>query len=275
MKKIFPTKDHHVEKSILIKVTPFDKSKSKTLPHKHDDYYEILYLSQGSGFHSIDTENYPIVPPAMYFVRKEHVHYWEIDSDPEGFVIILRKDFFTKSLDGELRMLFMKIFSHTCLFLKDSTTIDALISLLAEEYKNEDESSFHVSEGLLKSLFTKVLAVSDTFSSSTEFKPGIYQSFIELLSSAAEIKNSVNFYSRKLNTTPQNLNAVCRKEVNQSAADVISEFLINEAKRLLLYSNQTVSEISYSLKFNDSSHFIKYFRRHTGKTPHSFRIKAG
>ncbi|TEB40939.1 AraC family transcriptional regulator, partial [Flavobacterium circumlabens] len=72
-------------------------------------------------------------------------------------------------------------------------------------------------------------------------------------------------------TTPQNLNAVCRKELNEPAADVIAEYMISEAKRLLLYTDNNVSEVAYTLNFNDTSHFIKYFKRHTGYTPQVFR----
>jgi len=52
---------------------------------------------------------------------------------------------------------------------------------------------------------------------------------------------------------------------------VLSEFIISEAKRLLLYTDNTIAEISFLLDFNDPSHFVKYFKRKTGQTPLSFR----
>lgn len=254
-----------------INAAPFDKSKRITTPHKHNKYFELVYLSKGSGFHYIDERKYPITPPIIYFIRKEQVHYWEIDSTPEGFVVIVKKDFFDRSLDGELKALFMKINKYTCLSIKDNSTIDKLLELIVEENKKDYETAFHIIEGLLKSLFAKVLEVAKPDLYITGIKPGIYQSFIELLSASLEIKHSVSFYAEQLNTTPQNLNAICRKEVDQSAADVLSGFIINEAKRLLLYTEQTVTEISFALQFNDPSHFVKYFKKHIGKTPQSFR----
>ena len=99
----------------------------------------------------------------------------------------------------------------------------------------------------------------------------LFHSFRELLSQSAEIKNNVAYYAGRLNTTPQNLNTACRKAVNQSAAEVLAEHIINEAKRLLIYTDNTVSEISFNLDFNDPSHFVKYFKRHTMQTPKAFR----
>ncbi|MGK4422634.1 hypothetical protein ACSLVQ_30720, partial [Klebsiella pneumoniae] len=63
-------------------------------------------------------------------------------------------------------------------------------------------------------------------------KPNLYNAYRELLSQSSEIKNSVAHYAAMLNTTPQNLNMVCRKVVDKTAADVLSEHIISEAKRL-------------------------------------------
>ncbi|MGL4581499.1 MAG: helix-turn-helix domain-containing protein, partial [Flavobacterium sp.] len=77
----------------------------------------------------------------------------------------------------------------------------------------------------------------------------------------------------KLKTSPQNLNAICRKTLKQSASEIIAKHIIDEAKRQLLYSQNRISEIAYYLNFNDSSYFIKYFKRFTGLTPKEFRKK--
>ncbi|MGH2565351.1 MAG: helix-turn-helix domain-containing protein, partial [Ginsengibacter sp.] len=36
-------------------------------------------------------------------------------------------------------------------------------------------------------------------------------------------------------------------------------------------TDNTVSEIAFQLNFTDSSHFVKYFKRYTAKTPQTFR----
>lgn len=269
MHKQLPIKDKS-EDHEFIKASRFDKSKIKTKPHKHNRYFEIIYLSKGSGVHYIDSHKYLIAAPVIFFVRNEQVHHWDINSEPEGFVVILKKNLFDKSLDVELKSLFMKINKHSCLSIKDSSTIQKLFELLVEEEK-DGEMAFHITEGLLKSLFAKVLCAAIPVGGNAGLKSGIYQSFIELLSVGTEIRHSVSFYAEKLNTTPQNLNAVCRKEVNKTATDVLSEFIISEAKRLLLYTGQSISEISFVLEFNDPSHFVKYFKNHTGQTPQAFQ----
>ena len=117
----------------------------------------------------------------------------------------------------------------------------------------------------------KVLEVSEPMTHKQDHRTDLFQSFIQLLSADNGIKNKVAYYAEKLNTTPQNINAACQKSIQKPAAEVLAEFVLNEAKRLLLYTDKTVSEISFILAFTDPSHFVKYFKKLVGSTPQSFR----
>lgn len=158
---------------------------------------------------------------------------------------------------------------QNCLFPEDNTAID-IFKLLLNEYKEQKPSKRSIIEGLLKALLAKLLE-SAALNFSKNGNNTIYQKFIGILSKGSELKNKVSYYSKFLNTSPQNLNAICRKETGQSATEILSEYIISEAKRLLLYTDCTVAEISCTLDFKDNSHFSKYFKRQVGKTPVGFR----
>lgn len=263
------------ETNVLLKTAPFNKGIGKTQPHKHNSYFEIIYLSKGSGYHSIDHTKYEVKPPIVFFVRKEQVHYWDLLSQPEGYVAILKKAFIDKSLDSELKSLLVKVSALSSLQVKEDSTINQLFALLTQENVPASESSFSIVEGLLKALLAKILDVSMPLAKSTKTGTGLFHSFRELLGQNAEIKNNVAYYAELLNTTPQNLNAACRKATDQSAASVLAEYIVNEAKRILIYTDNSISEISFALGFSDPSHFVKYFKRHTGHTPNAFRSLQG
>ena len=55
---------------------------------------------------------------------------------------------------------------------------------------------------------------------------------------------------------------LCTKPLGRNAA---------EAKRMLVYSSLTVSEIAYSLNFNDHSYFNRFFKNGENITPEQFR----
>ncbi|GGH29950.1 helix-turn-helix domain-containing protein [Sphingobacterium alkalisoli] len=265
MKKSISIKNK-IEAEELLKVSSFRKEIRTTEPHKHNSYFEIIYLREGSGSHTIDHTSYSIAPPTIFFVRKEQVHHWKITNVPEGYVLLLKKGFVEKSLDNELKKHLSKLSVFNCVHLKETKSIDALFNLLTLE------KDFIVTEGLLKALFAKILIASKPMPLQTNKKTsGIISSFRELLNQTNDLHNSVAYYAEKFHTTPQNLNAICRKALNQSAAEVIAEHIISEAKRQLIYTECSVSEIAYNLNFSDSSHFVKFFKRYTGVTPLIFR----
>lgn len=264
-----------IEKEKSIKVSAFRKEIRKTTPHKHNSYFEIIYLSAGKGYHGIDSKKYLVKPPVVFCVRKEQVHHWELSKEGDGYVLILKKSFLDKSIDGGLKSLLEKLSEHSCLQLKDRKAIDSLFALLVDECKNESSESFEVIEGLLKSLMAKILQLAKPHEQRKATNSNLYQSFKELLNNNQVIKNNVAYYAKRLNTTPQNLNAACRKSVELSASEILAESIISEAKRLLIYTSNTVSEVSIALDFKDNSHFVKYFKRYTGHTPQSFRAIQG
>lgn len=256
-----------IETTVQIKVAPFRSEIRKTNPHKHNNYFEIIYLSEGSGFHTIDHTAFPITPPTFFFVRKEQVHHWDITIEPKGFVILLKKEFIETSLDHELKKCLTQLSVLSCLTIKDTQNIDLLFNLLITE------KNFTVTEGILKALLAKILTEYTPLPLSLNNKRDIASMFQNLLKLTDELYNSVEYYAKKLKTTPQNLNAICRKASGQSASKIIAEHIIDEAKRQLLYTENSISEIAYNLNFNDSSYFIKYFKRYTSNTPKAFRDK--
>lgn len=252
-----------------LKISRFKQHIKKTSPHKHNDYFEIIFLTKGTGSHTIDTIEYKIQPPVVFNIRKEQVHFWDINTAPEGFVFIIKKNFIDNCLDKDIKNLISELSALTCLFPNDTAVID-MSNMLLKEYESKKNKNYQVIEGLLKALLAKFLQTA--IISSTKIKcNSIYQKLILLLSKENELTNKVSHYAQLLNTSPQNLNAICRKETGQSSTEVISNYIINEAKRLLLYTDLTVSEIAGKLDFKDNSHFSKYFKRNVGNTPIAFR----
>ena len=126
----------------LIKIAPFTKEIRKTEPHRHNNYFEIIYLSEGSGNHCIDHNQYPVNPPVLFFIRREQVHHWELLTAPEGYVLILKKAFVDRSLDGELKSLLAKVSGLTSIQVNEAETINLVFQLLARENSADGENNF-------------------------------------------------------------------------------------------------------------------------------------
>lgn len=260
-----------IESNKFIKISRFRKEIRVTEPHKHHNYFEIIYLSKGSGNHYIDNISYKVETPVLFFIRKEQVHNWELFSEPDGFVLIIKKNFIDHSLDLELKKLFVLISSFSKIHVANSKTIENIFNALLEENTKTSSKTNIISEALLKALLAKINELAVLQIENYNPKSDMYLAFLNLLNSSESLRNNVAYYANLLNTSPQNLNAICKKTTNKTASEIISEFIISEAKRLLIYTSITVNEIAFKLNFTDASHFIKYFKRATNQTPTQFK----
>ncbi|MBK8805366.1 MAG: AraC family ligand binding domain-containing protein [Bacteroidales bacterium] len=60
------------DRSKLFQVEVFDANRhfQVSYPHRHD-FYEMLYLKNGSGIHIIDSNEYRISPPCIFFLSPD------------------------------------------------------------------------------------------------------------------------------------------------------------------------------------------------------------
>lgn len=69
------------------------------------------------------------------------------------------------------------------------------------------------------------------------------------------------------------LSELFKKEVGISTSEYIQSEKIEEAKKLLAFTNYFLLNISLWLNFHDQSHFTRVFKKITGLTPKQYRDK--
>jgi AraC family transcriptional activator of pobA len=86
-------------------------------------------------------------------------------------------------------------------------------------------------------------------------------------------ETALSAYAAALGVTANHLNDTLRRETGQPAGELIRQRRLLEAKRLLLHSDLSVSEVGYRLGFDDPSYFSRFFRRYARASPADFRAK--
>lgn len=253
------------------KVAYFDESKRKTLPHKHKNYLEIVILFEASGSHIIDTKNYPVNQPMAFILRRGQIHNWELDEGINGLVFIIKNEYIKKRSDHRLKILLDSLTTSQGLVLKTISPLKEIGKLLIEEYDNPTYNDDY-KDGLLKAFLAVLLSNRKELKSDKSGSNPYYISFVELLEEQQPYYRKVNDLASQLNTSPQNLTVICKKESGKTAVELVAEHVLNEAVRLLYYSELTIAEIAHHLGFNDDSHFIKFFKRYKHKTPNQYRL---
>ena len=262
-----------LDEGLTFKVSRFKEQIKKTKPHKHDEYYELIFLSQGEGFHCIESEKYMVSSPDFYFLKPGQLHYWQFTSIPKGFVILFNDNEFNAVNENVLIDLIRKLTDTTRLKIQPDKFPIHLLEEIFNEFQLNTQYSKEIIHGLLKALFGKLLQIKEDNPQIKSSPQSVYEKFVQLLVKECPRLHKVNEFADLLNITPQNLNTICRKQTSKSASEIITNQLLLEAKRYILHTDNTINEIADILSFTDASNFVKFFKKHEKITPIQFRDK--
>jgi len=98
-----------------------------------------------------------------------------------------------------------------------------------------------------------------------------FNNFLRILEANFRRDEGVSFYADKMNMSERNLNLICKNNFQKSVSEIIETRKLIEAKRMLLYSDKSVSEIGYELGYNEKSYFTRVFHARMEITPTRFR----
>jgi len=85
------------------------------------------------------------------------------------------------------------------------------------------------------------------------------------------LREPVSAHARALGVSLTALRQACARVANSSPAQMLDDRALLEARRMLLYSQLSVTDIAYAVGFEDPAYFSRFFARHVGQPPRSWR----
>lgn len=245
--------------------------------HCRNRFYGIFVFKEGTGSVVIDNELYEIGADRLFFLNYNQVYYFNPSSDPEGYAILFTKSFYNF------------IYTGNKLIRSDTALADLPpLTEMKSSFKNEFREGFQnmKKEYSRNSLYGKEIicmqlkifimqliraSMQDRHPATADHKKEIVEKFSELVNLFYKEFKTTAPYAEKLNLTPNYLNTLVKDQLDLSAGQFIKNRVILEAERLLLHTTLSVTEISYELGFTDNSHFGKYFKSVSGRSPNQYR----
>ena len=272
-------------KSQQFQVEVFDAKRhfSVKYPHRHD-FFEVLYLLKGSGFHVIDSNKYEIKPPCVFFMSPGQAHKLEFSNDIEGFIFIFTADFYLLNRSDQNSLIEFPFFytvhqdnpplqlvSH-----EDVLFLERLFLQGISELKKIESSSFEMLRSILDLILTTCSSRYKTIENSISKGKGhiLVKRFYQLVEENYLKNLSLGDYATLLTVTPNHLTQTVKQFTGKTSTQVIKHKQILEIKRLLVHTNLNVTEIATQLNFEDQSYFTKFFKRETELTPLRYRSQS-
>ncbi|MEM7550332.1 MAG: helix-turn-helix transcriptional regulator [Bacteroidota bacterium] len=251
----------------------------RTPPHKRQ-CFDITIITNCDYERSINESTKTHKGDFITFVGPFQTHSYSLPEEkPTGFSI-----FFTNSFAslGSKNTNFLRDFPFfgfrsnevIPLGFRDKNFMISLFEKIHSEYHNNKKADFALVKAYLnvllleiKRLYSKKPKSSQVFGRSNH----LTSEFMMMLESSSTRYNSLTEYADALNISPRYLSETLKKSTGKTARFHIQQRLIVEAKSLLTQTSLSSSEISYILEFKDTSHFCRFFKQHTGKSPQIYR----
>jgi AraC-like DNA-binding protein len=244
--------------------------------HRHDFFF-VLILKKGIGFHQIDFVDYEVKDHSVFLMRPGQVHHLTLQAGSSGYLIQFSNDF-ARPQDKSAQQLLRQV-SHLNFCKLDAekyARLEPILDYLFREYNEKQEGYLEVLKSGLNIFLIELIRHRQSSGSSniaSSYPQEKLDKFLELVEDHVAEHKQVATYAGMLNLSVYQLNSVCKTALGKTPSEVINDYIILEAKRHLLATSAQVNQIAYHLGYEDVSYFIRFFKKHIGHSPEAFRNK--
>lgn len=245
-------------------------------------YYDITFVTEGEGKFSIDNQTNEAASRDVFFSKPGEIRNWDTRHIVNGYALIFEDEFLSSLFKDSLFVRHLSFFQSgkTSSKLQLPDELYMRILQILHNIKTEIDSYRQNDVYVLRALLYEVLMLLDREykkvnmeeeTTSKEVGNIHIDKFMKLVESHLKEQHSVQYYADKLCITPNYLNEIVTSTKGISAKQYIRNKVMDEAKRLLTYTDFSISDIAFELHFSTVSYFIRSFRQYTGTTPLLYR----
>jgi len=268
----------------IIRLEDISKYRNESINHSPEkahqiEFYKLVLYTEGETEHLVDFVWHKVQKNTLLYLSKGQVNAFKFKEGVKGYVILFTEVYFKDQLnklpsDTIIRLFTSHLFSPK-LEIPEYSNLMTYVTLFFEEFYKAGEvyAKRNIIDGLYRIIFSKIeqLKKKQTHYLKDSDKLLLFLNFQSLLKTEYVMHRNADYYAEQLNITYKHLNVVCKAIVKSTAKQYIDDFVILEAKRNLINSSIKSTELAYLMGFEESTNFVKYFKRLTGFTPNSFK----
>ena len=241
--------------------------------HRHENFFQILYISAGSGEALFGGERVALQPFSLVTMPAAVSHGFRFSKDIDGYVFTMLAAYGRPAGEAgrfaaEPRVTLLDPGEP------DGAFVVSTLEQLAGEWARRRSGRTSLMEAYLVSILTlttrlwgqsnPIDGVGETAKRMEHLNGLIQQHF--------RAQKPANFYARELGMSPTHLNRIVKAATGLTVHAYIGRKVIDEAKRELVFTDLPAQEIGLRLGFADPAYFSRYFQREAGEAPRAFRL---
>ena len=239
-------------------------------------FYAILILTEGAMNHFVDFKEYKIQMGECLLISKNQVHAFDSESVYDGCAILFSDGFLQKYMAKSNLFLIEQLYDYALRqnIFKRHRTIEKFLKLIKEEGDIHPSDILPNLYGAHLTLFLLKLSnlpEGEPIQKESNRKLELFNDYRKLIAERYNETRNVNTYSQDLLISYKHLNSICKDITGQSAKEILDNYVLLEAKRLLITTSLSIKEVSFKCGFSDTANFVKYFKTREKLTPSQYK----
>jgi AraC-like DNA-binding protein len=263
-----------------LKVSHFTATEWQHPVHNHN-HFELIFIHQGSGTHSISGMNYPYKGPCLFLLAPCDAHHFEIATTTTFTFIKFTNVYlqgsgqlrFQQSWNQELDKLLLQAREQR-MFATATGRMEALVKLITTEWQEAHDENNDTIFFLLQALFTMIKKAGNNELPAAAAAGGarvtaILHHIHEHIHHTDEVQ--IEQLADIFGYSKHYLGAFFKEQTGSTLREYVNQYKLHLLENRLHYSTFSLKEISHELGFNDQSHLNKFFRKYHGVSPSAYR----
>ena len=250
-------------------------------PHTHASLFQLFFLATGEVELSESAQKRQLTAPVLFLIPPTVPHGLTYTPDATGRILTLSEVLISELFPATSAIAPM-LASVPCIQAFEepysATAIDQLIRQIDEELfsdQPEKRTMLRLSVQRLLIVFYRLWRQHETAQHMGDSRNAQYFRKFQQRVRQVGTTQDISQLADDLAITPVHLNRICRSVAGKSASQLVQAHVLDEARKYLIYTTYSVSEIAYLLHFDYPNYFARFFRKHTGQSPTEFRQRLG
>lgn len=251
--------------------------------HRHAQYLQIHYIDRGEIRFHIDDRIYHARGPALVLTPASVPHSFLTEGEACGHVLTIHQSIAWQLLKDGLQQEMETEFNRGLCIVRDELDPEQRLQwpLITQTFRNlkvewyrERPAKRLTLHTLVRLLLIQISRLSPKEAESTTVNNDdlrIFHRFADLVEEHFREHLHLPDYTGRLGISESRLHQICQRVSNRSPKKLIHDRIVQETKRLLVFTDLSSSDICYQLGFSDPAYFSRFFKRHTGLTAQRFR----